>query len=96
MESLSELKREKKKYQALKVNIQNIYNSLNNSRNYLVNANRNIGSCYNIDGESADNGRINKEVNTIDNLNYKLIHLILPQIESKIRVLNSKINNFSE
>ena len=96
MKSLSELKSEKKKYQLLKTNIKNIYNLLNNSRNYLTNANRNIGSCYNIDGESADNGKINKEINTIDNLNYKLIHIILPQIENKIRTINSKINNFSE
>lgn len=96
MESLSELKREKKKYQALKVNIQNIYNSLNNSRNYLTNANRNIGGCYNIDGDSADNGKISREINSIDNLNNKLINLVLPQIENKIRILNSKINNFSE
>jgi len=93
MVNLNELKRNLAQYRLFLDEINNSVTILNNSIDTLENSNTGMKS-YLIDGISADDGIINREINELLEKKKFLRDTIIPEINKKIMKLKKEIKEF--
>lgn len=91
MSTLSDLYSKKRKYKNLKESIENIINYLEISINNIENVSSRINSCYQIDGEKADKGKLSELNSELQEKKNGLKNTIYPAINNKIYELENQI-----
>ncbi len=91
MISIDDLYAQKRKYVNLREKVTNTRNDLKSAIDKISGVSDKIINGYSVDDVSADNGRLKKIENEIRDMHDNLSNVILPNINSKIKKLESDI-----
>lgn len=96
MSLISELQNERSRYYVLRDKIKLICNHLNNSRDDIKEAAKQLEQFYLINEEVADYEKLNTIASNTSTIKDILINKIIPAINNKINQLNNEIDKASE